>query len=153
MLASFFEVDVWLSREKGEQPHPGGKRGPARGAGGRAGGTECAGSPVTALLARPVRDRRPTYARRPRARKPALDDKSEGERHGRRQPSRVKKSGTAAREGVSFSLRRRGTFGASTHDVSGRHARFTTIAQSRIHQEMTKRGSLTLCALLLLPGL
>ena len=57
------------------------------GAGGRAGGTDCTGSPVTALLARPVRDRRPTYARRPRARKPALDDHSEGERQGRRSSS------------------------------------------------------------------
>src|SRR5436853_80019 len=56
MLASFFEVDVWLSRQKGEQTQPSKKRRTARGAGGRAGGTDCTGSPVTALLARPVRD-------------------------------------------------------------------------------------------------
>src|SRR5712691_13213119 len=77
MLASFFEVDVWLSRQKGEQTQPSGKRRTARGAGGRAGGTDCTGLPVTALLARPVRDRRPTHAHWPRARKPALDDISE----------------------------------------------------------------------------
>ena len=59
MLASFFEVDVWLSRQKGEQTQPSGKRRTARGAGGRAGGTDCTGLPVTAWLARPVRDRRP----------------------------------------------------------------------------------------------
>src|SRR5436305_3481167 len=98
MLASFFEVDVCSLTKMESKLNPVGKRRTARGVGGRAGGSDCTGSAVTALLARPVRDRRPKDARRPRARTPALDDKSEGERHGGQQPSRVKKSGTAARE-------------------------------------------------------
>src|SRR5207244_4005908 len=72
-----------------------------------------------------------------------------GTEHGNR-PC-VKKSRTAAREGVRFSLRRRRTFGASTHEWSARS--LYDHRSTRIHQEMTKRGSLTLSALLVLPGL
>ena len=76
-----------LSPERESKLNPVGKRRTARAAGGRAGGTNCTGSPVTAVLARPVRDRRPKHAHWPRARKPALDDDSEGESQGRRQSS------------------------------------------------------------------
>src|SRR2546425_13075337 len=58
MLASFFDVDVCSLAERESKLNPAGKRRTARGAGGRAGGSDCTGSPVTALLARPVRDRR-----------------------------------------------------------------------------------------------
>src|SRR5258705_13764807 len=93
MLASFFEVDVWLSRQKGEQTQPSGKRRTARGVGGRAGGTDCTGLPVTALLARPVRDRLPTHAHWPRARNLRSTTLQREREHGRRQssPSRMKK--------------------------------------------------------------
>jgi hypothetical protein len=62
MLASFFEVEVCSLAGKGEQTQPGGKKEDGGGAGGRAGGTDCTGSPVTAVLARPVLDRRRKHA-------------------------------------------------------------------------------------------
>src|ERR1700730_6784191 len=104
MLASFFEVDVCSRTKRESKLNPVGKRRTERGAGGRAGGTECTGSPVTAVLARPVRERRPKHAHWPRARKPALDDNSEEERQGRRQSS--PRGMQVQRKGVRFGLRR-----------------------------------------------
>jgi hypothetical protein len=62
MLASFFEVDVCSLARKGEQTQLGRKKEDGAEAGVRAGGPKSTGSPVTAVLARPVRDRRPTHA-------------------------------------------------------------------------------------------